>query len=192
VYTLDESEISRLCQQTNYLIHLVNDLRELSMAEAGKLALKRSAVDLEVLGEECLADLGPLAEDRGITLAGTWEALPILSLDSLRIRQILINLLSNAIRHSPDNGQVTLAGRLNQQTVELSVTDHGQGLEADQLAAVFDRFYRVDPSRSRESGGSGLGLSIARALAQSHGGDLTACSQGLGTGATFTLVLPRA
>ncbi len=190
VYFLDEAEISRLCQQTGYLIRLVNDLRELSLAEAGKLPLRLEPVDLRELGEECLLDLRPLAADRLIALAADWDSLPELNLDALRIRQILVNLLANAIRHSPDGATVLLSGRHRKLELELAVTDQGEGLDAKQVTAVFDRFYRADPSRSRESGGSGIGLTISRALARAQGGNLLASSAGPGKGACFTLVLP--
>jgi two-component system sensor histidine kinase BaeS len=115
-------------------------------------------------------------------------AAPI-SLDPLRVEQILGNLLSNALRHTPEGGQISLKLALTSGAVTLSVRDTGAGIPAEALPHLFERFYRADKARSREDGGSGLGLTIARQLAEAHGGTLTAANHPEG-GAIFTLMLP--
>ena len=112
--------------------------------------------------------------------------------DPDRLREIMDNLLGNALRHTPSGGTVTITTRTRPGEVQIAVTDTGDGIAAAHLSHVFDRFYRADPARSRATGGSGIGLTIARALAQAHGGDLHAASDGIGSGAMFTLILPSA
>ena len=192
VSTMTEAQIAELCVRTGYLVRLVNDLRELSLAEAGALPLHPAAFDARELVDECAAILSPLAADRSIALVLEIGDLPEPRGDPLRVKQILINLLVNAIRHSRGGGRVRIVGSAAIGGVELAVVDEGDGLEPEQLAEVFDRFYRADPSRSRETGGSGLGLSIARALARAQGGELRAASGGKGKGCSFALTLPRA
>jgi len=188
VYKMDEAEVARLVQQTAWLIHLVNDLRDLSLAEAGKLPLAKELLDLSLLADDCMLTMEPLAADREIQLVSDLPGPLMVEADPLRIRQILFNLLANAIRHSERGGTVRLTGRQT-AVIEVSVIDTGEGMSEDQLTHLFNRFYRADTSRSRESGGSGLGLSIARTLAHIHGGDVLAESGGPGKGSTFTLRL---
>jgi signal transduction histidine kinase len=110
--------------------------------------------------------------------------------DETRIRELLLALVDNAVRYTPPGGTITLRATAGDSHIEVSASDTGPGIPAEHIERVFERFYRVDPSRSREQGGSGLGLSIARAIAEAHGGSLTVSSKE-GTGATFTLQLPR-
>jgi signal transduction histidine kinase len=133
----------------------------------------------------------PLATDKGVQLIDRVEALPEISIDPVRIRQVLFNLLSNSLRHTPADGSITVSGTVGDKEVCLAVQDTGEGLSADQLASVFDRFYRGDKSRSRESGGTGLGLAIVKAIVEAHGGHVAAQSEGLGCGSTFSVFLPR-
>ena len=106
--------------------------------------------------------------------------------------EILGNLLDNALRHTPPSGIVHISARESRDEVVITVTDTGDGLTPDQIAKVFDRFYRADTARARDAGGSGIGLTIARSLALAHGGSLTAASPGPGHGSIFTLHLPTA
>src|SRR5205814_8116429 len=112
--------------------------------------------------------------------------------DPARRRELPDSLLSIALRHTPTDGSVTVRVGREGPAATVRVRDTGDGIAAEHLPHVFDRFYRVDPARSRATGGSGIGLTIARALAHAHGGDLRAASDGLGRGATFTLSLPAA
>ena len=191
VYVLDEAEIANLYSQTRHLIRLVNDLRELSLAENHQLPLEKQATDLNALVAETLQALEPLATERGVTLADRTTKLPEVNIDPIRIRQVLFNLLSNVLRHTPAGGEIRVHGMCSAGEVRLTVQDTGEGLDSDQLAAVFDRFYRADKSRSRETGGTGLGLAIVKAIVEAHGGRVAATSEGRGCGSQFTIVLPQ-
>jgi signal transduction histidine kinase len=191
VYELDDEQIANLYEQTRHLIRLVNELRELALAEAAQLPLDQERMDLVRLVHETIAVFEPLAEEKGIKLvAEAPSGLPPVTGDRSRIRQVLHNLLANALRHTPDGGAVIIAGRADAGRVSLSVQDSGDGIEPQQLGHVFDRFYRTDPSRSRETGGSGLGLAIVKAIVEAHGGAVSAASAGVGMGSTFTISFP--
>lgn len=191
VYMLDEAEIANLYSQTRHLTRLVNDLRELALAESKQLHLEKYPTDLNALLTETIQALDPLAAEKSVRLIYQPTLLPELSVDPTRIRQALFNLLSNALRHTPSGGEISVAGKQAKGMVVLSVKDSGEGLLPDQLAAVFDRFYRADKSRSRETGGTGLGLAIVKAIIESHGGQVEAYSEGKGKGSEFTIILPK-
>ena len=190
VYELDDEQIANLYEQTRHLIRLVNELRELALVEAAQLPLERQPVDLARLVQETVAVFEPLAEEKGIALTAELSGLTEIRGDPSRIRQVLHNLLANALRHTPAGGRVTIQGRTEAGRVTLAVQDSGDGIDAQQIEHVFDRFYRTDPSRSRETGGSGLGLAIVKAIVEAHGGVIRATSAGLGQGSTFTIVFP--
>lgn len=190
VYPLDEAEIATLYGQTRHLIRLVNDLHELALADAHQLPLALQPTDLAQLLQETLSLFAQLAEEQDVALASNINHLPTLVVDAARIRQVLHNLLSNALRHTPAGGAITVAARADDQAIVIGITDTGDGLETDQLHAVFDRFYRTDKSRSRDTGGTGLGLAIVSAIIATHGGSIHASSAGLGHGSTFTITLP--
>jgi signal transduction histidine kinase len=191
VYSLDEAEIANLYGQTRHLTRLVNDLRELALAESKQLHLEKYPTDLNSLLAETIQALEPLAAEKSVRLIYQPAQLPELSVDPTRIRQALFNLLSNALRHTPSGGEIFVAGNQAKGEVVLSVKDSGEGLLPDQLAAVFDRFYRADKSRSRETGGTGLGLAIVKAIVESHGGRVVVISDGLGKGSLFSIHLPN-
>lgn len=183
VYTLDEAELAHLYGQTRHLIQLVNDLRELALAEAHKLPLDKQLTDVAQLVEETRWAFEPLAEEKGVELKyAIDEALPAPYLDAVRIRQVLHNLIANALRHTPTNGSVTITTQADGEHVELTIADTGEGIDPDQLPYLFDRFYRSDKSRTRASGGTGLGLAIVKAIIEEHGGTVWAESTGLGKG----------
>jgi signal transduction histidine kinase len=221
VYPLSKEEITRLYDQTRHLGHLVNDLHQLAQAEAGQLPLNRQRTDLAALAREVAAAFEPVAEAEGVTLKVNVAAgLAPVCADSARLTQVLYNLMSNALRHTPAGGEIVLHGGqdpvrqpgrhpVRQATgpggptlpeslrknavpyVWLAVQDSGDGISAEHLPHVFERFYRADPARGRDTGGAGLGLAVARAIVEEHGGQITACSDGIpGKGSTFTIRLP--
>ena len=190
VVPLDQAEVANLYGQTRHLIRLVNDLRELSLAETGHLPLEKMPSDLKALVAETLQALEPLAAEKSVKLLDQVPQLPSVSVDPFRLRQVLFNLLSNALRHTPDGGEIIVSGQAGPGGLSISVQDNGEGLEPEQLPAVFDRFYRADKSRSRETGGSGLGLAIVRAIVEAHGGRVEATSAGKNQGSRFTFRLP--
>jgi len=191
VVPLDEAEIANLYGQTRHLIRLVNDLRELSLAESGQLPLEKLPTDLSTLTAETLQTLEPLACEKDVILISELPSLPEIYVDPFRIRQVLFNLLSNALRHTPSGGKISIGGNVSDQYIKISVVDSGEGLEPDELEAVFNRFYRADKSRSRESGGTGLGLAIVKAIIEAHGGHVEAQSAGKNNGSVFTILLPK-
>lgn len=191
VYTLDESEVANLYEQTRHLIRLVNDLREISLAESGQMALERTQTDFNLLITETMQALEPLSVEKQIQME--YEPTHPLegSVDSIRIRQVLFNLIGNAIRHTPQDGRIIVRAKRDAMGIHVSVKDSGDGLTQEELASVFDRFYRADKSRSRETGGTGLGLSIAKAIIEAHGGQIHAESDGVGKGCAFSFMIPH-
>ena len=173
-----------------HLSRLVEDLRLLAQVEAGELALELAPVSLDGLLRSAVDAVRPRAEAKGVDLGlEVAPSLPPVSVDSTRIAQVVGNLLENAITHTPEGGAVTVQARAADEAVEISVSDTGPGIAPDDLPRLFDRFYRADPSRSRSTGGSGLGLTIARRLAEAHGGTIEAESA-LGQGSRFIIRLP--
>jgi two-component system sensor histidine kinase BaeS len=173
----------------------VNDLRELALAEAAQLPLDMQPLDLSALVAETVAAFELLAEEKGVALVAQAALAPkaaLVMVDRVRLRQVLHNLLGNALRHTPAGGRITVSVQPETDSIVLAVADNGEGIDPQALPHVFDRFYRTDPSRSRETGGSGLGLAIAKALVEAQGGRIAAASPGIGQGAVFTLRLPYA
>jgi signal transduction histidine kinase len=192
VYPLNKEEIARLSDQARLLTALVDDLRLLAQAEAHRLRLEKSATDMAALVKDASAGFKPLAAGKDINLrVELLGAMPIMEVDPGRMRQILGNLLGNALLHTPEGGAITVCAEQKEATFCVSVSDTGAGIAADDLPHVFDRFYRADPARSRDTGGSGLGLAIAQAIVAEHGGEITANSAGLGQGSTLTICLPK-
>jgi signal transduction histidine kinase len=190
IYTLDEAEIANLLSQTHHLILLVNDLRELSLAETRQLTLHMQEVDINDLVNEIHQALEPLAGEKEVSLENVITQSLEIRADPARIRQVLFNLLFNSIRHTPAGGKITIFGRQDLDQIVIQVRDNGDGLDADQLNSVFNRFYRGDKSRSRDTGGTGLGLAIVKAIIETHGGHVNVESPGKGKGSTFTIFLP--
>jgi signal transduction histidine kinase len=173
----------------------VEDLRTLALADAGQLRLERVPTDILGLIQRIVERFAPQAANQGIELslktAGALQASPPTpQVDPMRIEQILGNLLSNALRHTPEAGKIAVQIIDANAAIQIVVQDSGPGIPPEAMPHVFDRFYRADKSRSRAEGGSGLGLSIARQLAEMHGGSLTAANAPQG-GAVFTLSLPK-
>jgi signal transduction histidine kinase len=193
VRPLGEDEVALLYEQTHHLNRLVDDLRELSLAEADQLTLDLAPTDLGELVHETVAHFELVARERDIELSSESSGDPVHpALDGQRVRQVLHNLLSNAIQHTPGGGRVHVAVmRLEDGTaLEIAVTDTGEGISPADLPHVFDRFYRTDQARARDRGGTGLGLAIARAIVEALGGTILAESPGAMQGSTFVMRLP--
>ncbi len=195
VWDADTSQVLR--GSTARLSRLADDMAMVSRAEERRIGLHRAPVDLTDLLDAVAASIGPAFADKGVRLvvepvrsAGRRPARPRLEADRERLEQVLGNLLANALRHTPTGGTVTLEAHDEGDTVRIRVADTGEGIAAEQLPHVFERFYRGDAARTRDSRGSGIGLTIARGIAAAHGGTLTAHSDGPGTGAVFELTLP--
>ncbi len=189
VYRAEAEQIAGLLDKVELLERLVEDLRLLALADAGQLALHLESVDPARLLEDARASFAHQAEERQVDVRVEVEAVPELTADPQRIAQVLGNLLSNALRHTPPGGVVTLAARAGPSEALFEVRDTGAGIAPEDLPRIFDRFYRADPSRTRSSGGAGLGLAIARRIVEAHGGRIWAESTP-GQGATVRFTLP--
>jgi two-component system sensor histidine kinase BaeS len=188
----DERNITIIRDEANRMHRLVDDLQALSRAEAGTLTLYRAPSDLHDIVRRTTELLEGTAHERQVTFVITHgNAAEPVACDADRISQVLINLLTNAIRVSQPLGRIEIATGHDATTVWCRVRDFGEGIDAQHLPHIFERFYRVDPSRTRATGGAGVGLTIARAIIEAHGGTLTAQSDGLGAGAMFVMTLPR-
>lgn len=177
--------------EARLLSHLVDDLRTLSLADAGELTLNRSLLPVAECIERTAASHVELAAQRGIRLEVQIDPdLPLIDGDRERIAQVLANLVSNALRYTPEGGVITLSAAVNGDRVLLRVSDTGPGIEPEHLPFIFKRFYRADDSRP-SNGESGLGLAIAKSLVEAHGGTIQVESA-VGHGATFTVALPAA
>jgi signal transduction histidine kinase len=186
----DEKTFRSLNEEALTLSRLIDDLQELSLADAGELKLIKQPYDISRLIEESVTALQPKAAAKGLTISTDLpDKLPELNVDSHRIRQALHNLLDNATAHTGEGGQIKVTARHRDDKVDISVTDTGEGIPPEDLPMIFERFYRVDKSRTRSTGGSGLGLTITKRLVEAHGGSITVESQP-GKGSTFTITLP--
>jgi signal transduction histidine kinase len=196
--------IDSLCEEAMLLGRLVDDLQELALAEAGQLRLERRPVAPADLVNRAMEAARGQAAAKGIALQVDLPTdLPLVDVDHQRIGQVLGNLLSNALTHTPSGGEVAIVARrcpepsrravegAKDSEVAITVRDTGEGISPEHLPYIFERFYRADKSRSRATGGTGLGLSIAKQLVEAHGGRISVESQ-MGQGAIFTFTLPVA
>lgn len=187
----DDQSLTTIGDEVATLTHLVADLRDLSLGDVGQFQFRRDVVDLHRVLESVVAAFTLEATIRGTALTiDTSAKLPPVLGDEARLRQCLRNIVANALRHTPTGGQVTIQAMTKADTVQIHVSDSGEGIAVEHLPHVFERFYRADPSRARRSGGSGLGLAIVQQIVHAHGGTVSAASDGIGHGATFTVVLP--
>lgn len=197
VFTASPETLHELQHEVRRLHRLVDDLQTLSNVEAGQIALHPTDVDLVALARRVVAQLRAQTVAGSLTIevepvAAPGESALLAHADADRVAQILLNLVGNAVRYTPEGGRVTVRLRRAERSARVEVIDTGVGIAAADLPLVFERFYRVDRSRSRASGGSGIGLTVARHLAWAMGGDIEAESAGAGRGSTFTLTLPLA
>lgn len=190
VVPLSPTALVNLHDEVLRMNRLIGDLRDLSLAEVGTLALSRRPVALAGLVQPLLDNLEPVATSKGVELVVSVPPdLPTINADPDRIRQVVVNLLDNSLRFTPRGGRVELSALPAQGGVEVTVADTGTGIDPADLPHVFDRFYRAEKSRSREGGGTGLGLTIARSLVELHGGQIRVESSP-GRGSRFTVYLP--
>ncbi|MBI2908573.1 MAG: HAMP domain-containing protein [Chloroflexi bacterium] len=177
-------------EEAQLLGRLIDDLQELALAEAGQLRLERQPASLNDIVELAVAAIRPQSASKGLHMEiDLMTGLPAANVDAERIGQVLRNLLNNAAAYTPPGGTVAVSTRQAEGSLEVSVEDAGAGIAPEDLPYVFERFYRSDRSRSRATGGAGLGLTIARRLVEAHGGEIRVHSQ-LGRGTTFTFTLP--
>ena len=184
VYPADEAHLEPVLDETRVLSRLIDDLRTLSLSEAGALRLHREPTDLEALLAEVVASHRASAEETGVQLDLEVSDLTPILVDAARIRQVVANLVANALRFTPAGGRILLTAFASDDAVTIRVSDTGRGMEPDDVEHAFDRFYR-----SPGSSGSGLGLSIARNLVEAHGGHIGLTSEP-GRGTTVEVVVP--
>lgn len=186
VYPRDDEHLQPILDETRVLSRLIDDLRTLALAESGALQLQKEPTDLGILIGETVASFRAQASELGVELnSDITPNVPTLNLDAARIRQVLENLIANALRYTPTGGKISVQLTVNsEQLIVVTVSDTGRGIAAEELPHIFDRFYK-----SRDSRGTGLGLAIAKNLVAAHGGDISAQSE-LGKGTTIRFTLP--
>ena len=185
----DQDTFETMHTEAQHLQHLIDDLRTLSLADAGELPLQRREVKPQALIERAIAASAATAQNQGIELvARTTPNLPMVHVDAERIAQVFGNLLSNALRYKPSGGAIRLSAETRDGIVQFRMEDSGTGIAAEALPHVFERFYRADASR-RQDGSSGLGLAIVKSIVEAHGGTI-AVESTVGHGTTFTISLP--
>ena len=188
----DAAAIHSLNEEASLLSRLVNELQELSLAEAGELKLVYQTEDIASLVKQAAPPWQRQMAAKEISLSlDLPDNLPPVTMDWQRVNEVLHNLLENAVAHTPRGGSINVSASARGKWVEVTVTDTGEGIPAEDLPHIFERFYRVDKSRARATGGSGLGLTIARRLVEAHGGTITVESR-LGKGSRFSFTIPVA
>jgi signal transduction histidine kinase len=181
-----------MLSQSERLGRLVDRLLDLSRLESGEMPLQREAVPLRPLVSQVLSEIEVARSGRGVAIEDLVpDDLPPIFVDRERVHQVLFNLVDNAVRFTPSGGRVVVSARRANGSCEVSVTDTGPGIAPEHLPRLFERFYRVDPSRSQKDGGTGIGLAIARSVVEAHGGRIRADSE-VGKGSTFAFELPVA
>ena len=197
VLPMNKDEVVSLRDETALLARLVADLRLLSLAEAGQLKLEKTTISIPELFQRAVEPLKMQAEEHRINISvNASKDLPNVSIDPDRMSMVLRNLISNALRYTPPNGRIDLHAEHKDGTITLQVSDSGSGIQAKDIPNIFDRFYRADKSRSRNSGGSGIGLAIVKQLVEAHHGNVRVDSpiysnaEGIGYGTCFTIRFP--
>jgi two-component system OmpR family sensor kinase/two-component system sensor histidine kinase BaeS len=190
VYPLERNEIATLYDETRLLSRLVDDLRELALADAGQLPLNAQSVNVTVTLRAAIANFSVAADAQNIRITLEQGEELFVRADPDRLAQILRNLIANALRHTPSGGSINLSAQVAERFVRISVADTGEGIAAEDLPNIFERFYRGDKSRTRTSGSTGLGLAIAKAWVETMGGSIGVESE-LGRGSHFWFTLPN-
>lgn len=191
VATMDAGTVTMLRGQTRRLARLAEDVSAVSRAEEHQLDLNRSAARPLDLVSSAVRSATDRFCEKAVSLDTSIPSdLPLIDVDPDRFGQVLGNLLDNALRHTPQGGHVSITGTCDGQQVTIAVADDGDGIPAEALPHVFERFFRVDTARDRAHGGSGIGLAIVKAIVEAHQGCVSAASPGGGPGATFTISLP--
>jgi signal transduction histidine kinase len=186
----DPQTLQVMLAQTERLSRLIDQLLELSRLESGEVPLRREPVSLAPLVTQVLSEIEVARSDAGVTVESELSIdLPPVEVDRERVHQVLFNLLDNAVRFTPRGGEVRVSAHRRDGGVEIVVTDTGAGIPPEHLPRLFERFYRADPSRSREDGGTGIGLAIARSVVEAHGGRIRAESEP-GKGSVFAFDVP--
>ncbi len=192
VFSTTPDQIASLHDETMLLARLVDDLRDLALADAGQLSLTRQKTDLRALANKTVEAFRVQAAENQIALTSDLAtSLPSLNLDAQRIEQVLRNLIGNALRYTPAGGRVTVRLLKEEKAARAEVSDTGPGIPPEALPLVFERFWRGDKSRSRAQGGAGLGLAVAKQWVEGHGGQIGVTSE-IGRGTTFWFTLPLA
>jgi len=192
VMKANAATIRSLNEETTLLSRLIDELQELSLAEAGELKLIYQVEDIAKLVKQAVNSWHPQVAAKEISLSLDLPGnLGLVNIDRQRVNEVLYNLLENAVVHTRKGGTIKVAATRHGDWVEISVSDTGEGIPAEDLPNIFERFYRVDRSRTRATGGSGLGLTIAKRWVEAHGGKITAKSE-LGKGSSFSFTLPSA
>ena len=193
VLPANNESFQQIRKEADRMQRLVADLQELSSVEAEGFAVHPRPLSLSGLERAMSKQLGGQFEEKGVALRFEISPnFPDVLADEDRLMQILLNLLGNAMQYTPAGGRVQVSAARADGEVRVEVTDNGMGIAAEHLPLIFNRFYRVDKSRSRSGGGSGIGLTIAKRLVEAHGGRLWVTSEGLGKGSTFSFTLPIA
>lgn len=189
--TMTPETIAMLRDQTRRLVRFSEDVAALAQAEESSASMAFAWIDISHLVQTCAAAAQERYDAKGVALlVDAPVELPQLWGDPQRLSQVLGNLLDNALRHTSPGGRVELRLRINQDELTMTVLDNGEGIAPEHLPHLFERFYRVDAARNRSHGGGGIGLAIAKALVEAHGGQIAADSRGPGAGAAFSVTLP--
>jgi len=185
VYPRDDRQLIELLEETHVLSRLIEDLRTLALSDAGALPLQKEPTNLVDLVNDVVRSMQPEADRQRVSLGSSSIETVMVDLDPVRIREVLTNVLSNALRHSAAGGSVTVSVDEKNTSTAVMVRDEGEGMSPEEVARMFDRFYRGEGSR-----GSGLGLAIAKSIVTAHGGEIRASSE-VGKGTALQFTLPR-
>ena len=190
IYPLTQENLSIILEQNNMLSHLVDDLHTIAKTDDNEFTLILEEMDIPKLIKSSIDAFHAQTEKKNIRIEfNTKDKIPLIKIDIFRFQQVLNNLIKNAIRHTPAGGKIEIITKKTDNALVINVSDNGSGIPVESLPRIFDRFYRADDSRSREKGGAGLGLTIAKRFVEAHNGSLTA-NNNPGGGAIFTITLP--